>query len=177
MRHGTEEELERLRPKHPDFERLTAAVRKTEQEANDCIDAEGYKEFIARKTGMSERDISLIALAMSEDLIKRGSLLDKHPVSHPGEFLHAYRMGWAAGFYIARVATTGIDYMMDSLSNPTSDFCGLDKKTVVYVIDQRVMRMIEAFRHIKEAKEVDEATLTATVASCWIDGYFAALNY
>lgn len=179
MRVGTEEELAQMRPKHPDFESLRRSVVRSDDETEGMTKKE-YEAYIARVSGLDIQtlgtkameagiDISLIALeAMNE---KRKSGKD------PEEFLaKGFLTGWAAGFQEGRRASTGINYT--SKESDDTLFCGVDQESYQYIAQQRVIRMLEyAVKIDRSEYKTAPQLLTGLIGSCWMDGYFAALNY
>lgn len=171
--YGSEEMLEKIRPKHPDFDRMCVAVNKNDIEVED----DKFEQYLIERSGMPADQISQMALDSGFSLLSFYVDSSREPECRIDSFQQCYRMGWAAGFYEARCKITGINYMESDPDGKGPDFCGVDSKSFKYVADQRVLRMVQSVAKADIPMETSARSIAIMIASCWMDGYFTAVNY
>lgn len=170
MNFATEEELSKIRPKHPDFDRLAAAATEADDEADKHASGD-YGKYLEKIFDMPESDIVNTAIGVGVELFTEYS----RPKSQDRRtIISYYRLAWSAGFFEARYKITNIDYMADDPLHEKPEFCGVDRESFKYVADQRILRLLMA-NEVKNPNEPNEYYVL--LATCWIDGYSTALRY
>jgi hypothetical protein len=163
-----EEVLEKLRPKHIDFDVLVVLVNRMD----DHDDPTG---LLAEITGRTMEEIMDDALKYSISLVKakedpRMAVMLLTGIGDVHDFVDYYRAAWLAGLCEGLEEKRGIEIPRD-FHTKGNLFWDLDGASVQYVTDQRVLRGIDG------AEESDKPHPLVTMASVWIDGYSVGLQF
>lgn len=162
----------RERPRHPDFERLAAAARRSDDEVERIGSSADYGEYLASRSGIPPDVLADMATSAGLEIAMLHAAKSKEG---DGSLASCYLLGWVVGFMEARKKETGIDYSAEDDEDAT-DFCGADKKSVAYVANQRILRVAGSAVDAGMS-EGDVKSIAAIIGSCWVDGYFVALGY
>jgi hypothetical protein len=166
----SEEMLESMRPKHIDFEALRILV-------NRMDDAEDGPALLEEVAGRPLDELMDQALKASISITQakedpKNSVMMLMGLGNLIDFVDYFRAAWLAGLAEGLEETRGIEIPVGWHIDP-SLFWDLDGKSVQYVTDQRIIRVI-----MHNTDEEGEKTHPfVAMASAWMDGISVGLQF
>jgi hypothetical protein len=163
-----EEELEKTRPKHLDFEVMRILVNRMDDHPNG---PEYLAEIVGRPLDeiMDSAIVSCMAVAKSKNDSK-GTVLLLMGMGGMENYVNYFRAGWLAGLCEGLEEKRGIEIPSD-FHLVGNLFWDLDGKSVQYVVDQRIIRIVAS------NLDSEQPHPFVAMAAAWLDGYAVGIQF